>query len=125
MSLTNLSLLSNVSYGVPSGNYDGTSSFFDGNAVPAVNYYAGQGSIQTVTVTLSNFSGNITLQASLNDSSATQVWFDAIDTSGNTTQTFSESTGTTSATYVGNFVWMRVKITDFTAGNISNVVISY
>lgn len=125
MSLTNLSLLSNVVHGVPSGNYNGTSLNFDSNSVPAVNYYAGQGAIQTIAITLAGFTGNIKLQGSLNDTSTPLTWFDAVDTAGNTTQSYGNTTGTTSLTYLGNFAWMRVNITDFSAGNISNVVISY
>ena len=120
MSITSLPILSNVVYGVPSGNYDGTSPSFNSNATPAVAYYAGQGSIQTVNITLAGFSGNIKLQASLNDNSATQVWFDT----GNVL-TYSNASSTTSETILGSFVWMRAQVTDFAAGTIANIIINY
>jgi hypothetical protein len=43
-----VTMLDNVEYGSASGNYDGSSQLFYSNAVPAANYYAGYGSIQTI-----------------------------------------------------------------------------
>ena len=73
---TTQTLVANVVYGVPSGNYDGSSQDWLSNAVPAASYYAGQGSIQTITYQLNNFVGLIKIEATLNDAQESAPWFE-------------------------------------------------
>jgi hypothetical protein len=47
-----------------------------GNAVPAANYYGGQGALQTLTYTLDTFQGNILVQATLSNTPEQAVWFE-------------------------------------------------
>lgn len=125
MSLTTLALLPNTVYGVPSGNYDGSSQDFHGVPVLAANYYQGQGSIQTVTITVSGFIGEIVLEATLNDTQAVNTdqarWFE--------TQRFGDpvlpNTGTFPITITGNFSYMRARVLGFDAGTITGVTITY
>ena len=118
---TNLTLLPETVYGTPSGNYDGSSTTFIGNLIPAANYYAGQGVVQTVTYTTDEFVGVITIQATLQDNTPQAAWFD-IDTYGNATV---PSTGTQANSVIGNFTYLRALVTDFTAGNINIATASY
>jgi hypothetical protein len=120
MTFTTKTILDTTTYGTASGNYDGSSSDFNSNAVIAVNYYAGQGSIQTVTIQITNFVGKITLQASLNDTVESAKWFDVYEYEHLTPRTDLHPVSLT-----GNFVWMRAKITDFEAGTINSITISY
>jgi hypothetical protein len=117
--MTTLNLLPVTVFGVPSGNYDGVSSAFIGNAVPAANYYGGQGPIQTFTFTFANLSANVTTQATLSDSPEQAAWFDVYGFVGNVT------TSTYANTAIGNFSWLRVAVTDFTAGNITVATATY
>jgi hypothetical protein len=117
--MTTLNLLPVTVFGVPSGNYDGVSSDFVGNAVPAANYYGGQGPIQTFTYTFANLSANVTTQATLSDSPEQAAWFDVYGFVGNV------STSTYANTTLGNFSWLRVAVTDFTAGNITVATATY
>jgi hypothetical protein len=121
MTYTTKTLLSDVTYGSASGNYDGSSQLFYSDAVPAANYYGGQGSIQTVTYRLQDFVGIITLQATLNDLTEQAHWFD-VDTHGDG---IAADTGTFPVSVVGNFVWVRVRIAGFDAGTIQAVTASY
>jgi len=108
-------LVSNVTFGTPSGNYDGSSLDWISNAVPAASYYGGQGSLQTITYQLQNFSGNIFIQATLNDSQISAPWFEVANVLyGNTTVT-----GTIPVNVIGNFTWLRAEIRDFDGGTIS------
>jgi len=116
-----ISILDNVVYGTASGNYDGSSQLFYSNAVPAANYYAGNGSIQTILYDLSEFVGKITVQATLNDLPDQAQWVD-ISTRGDGS---SEDMGITTATVTGNFSWLRAKVEDFDAGTIQAVNVSY
>ena len=121
MILTTETLLTTTVYGTASGNYDGSSLDFLSNVVRAVNYYNGQGSIQTVTITVAGFSGKITLQASLNDDLVSAAWFD-VYTYDHTLFPFTEHHP---VTLTGNYVWMRAEITDFESGTINSITITY
>ena len=120
MILTTETLLDTTVYGTASGNYDGSSQDFLSDVVRAVSYYQGQGSIQTVTIQVQDFVGRIRLQASLNDDPVAAAWFEVYD--------YDRTTPTTDfhpVSLVGNYVWMRAEITDFSAGTIQTISISY
>ena len=116
---TTVDLLPVTQYGVPSGNYDGSSPDFVGNAVPAANYYGGQGPVQTLTFSFANLSANITTQATLSDSPEQAAWFDIYGFVG------VDTTSTYANTVIGNFSWLRVSVKDFSAGNISSATAAY
>ena len=81
--LTNEPLLPLTVYGTPSGNYNGSSPDFIGNAVIASSYYGHRGTgLQTVVLQVTNFVGVINLRATLNDWTEQAMWFD-VDTYGN------------------------------------------
>jgi hypothetical protein len=116
-----VTLLSDVIYGQASGNYDGSSQLFYSNAVPAANYYAGNGSIQTVLYNLTGFVGTIVIEATLNDLPDEAKWFDISQRGDNSTADF----GITTSTVTGNFSWVRARVDGFDAGTIQVVNISY
>jgi len=90
-----------------------------GNAVPAASYYGGQGSFQTIVANVAGFTGNISIRATLNDAQESAPWFEIANViAANTTQV-------TSNTIVGNFTWIQAVITDFAAGNVNLVTVSY
>jgi hypothetical protein len=114
-------VLENVIYGTASGNYDGSSQLFYSNAVPAANYYAGNGGIQTLRYQLTGFVGIITVQATLNDLPEQAHWVDiSVRGDGSTADS-----GVTTTTVTGNFSWIRAKVEAFDAGTINSVVVSY
>lgn len=116
-----VSILDNVVHGTASGNYDGSSQLFYSNAVPAANYYAGNGSIQTIQYNLLEFVGVITVQATLNDLPEQAQWFD-ISVRGDAS---TADSGITSATVTGNFSWIRARVEAFDSGTIQAVNLSY
>lgn len=123
MKTTTLQLLPTTTYGTPSGNYDGSSQDFAGDREQAANYYGGFGGLQTVAFYLSEFQGRIDIEATLDsDPTTDDQWFsisrvDATDSS-EITQNFSRN-------ITGNFVWIRARVTDFEAGTITKVMLSY
>ena len=117
--MTTLALLPATTFGTPSGNYNGNSTSFIGNAVPAANYYGGQGSIQTLTFTIANLAATLTTQATLSDDPTQSFWFDVY------TLTANVSTNTVTNSPIGNFSWLRVAVTNFTAGNITVATVTY
>jgi len=120
VSQTEISLLSNVEHGVPSGNYDGSSTDFFSDAAQAVGFYQGQGSIQTVLINVADFAGSIITQATLGNDPESAAWFvlDTLATDTNTTEIRSVSTP-------GNFVWIRVGILEFESGTINSITLTY
>jgi hypothetical protein len=112
-SYTTQTLVANV-------QYTGTDAFVS-NAVPAANYYGGQGAIQTILYDLTDFQGLITVQATLNDLQDSAPWFD-IATVGDVGNAITQ---VTSNTVIGNFTWIRAEITEFVAGNINVISASY
>ena len=118
---TNEALLPSTTYGTPSGNYDGSSTSFIGNAIPAANYYGGQGSAQTAIIQATGFVGVVTIEATLNDWTQQALWFE-VETYGNASV---PTTDTQAINMIGNFVWLRAKVTDFTAGSINSANVVY
>jgi hypothetical protein len=118
---TTQTLVSNVTYGSASGNYDGSSQDWFSNAVPAANYYGGQGAVQTITYQLQDFVGVITMRATLNDLQDSAPWFE-IATYGDGSTV---DTGTIPVTVMGNFTWIRAEITEFSAGTIQAITVAY
>lgn len=114
-------LVSDVTYGTPSGNYDGSSQEWSSNAVPAASYYGGQGSLQTITYRLQDFVGIITIRATLNDQQESAPWFEIATYSDGTTV----ETGTITVNVVGNFTWLKAEITDFSSGTIQSITAAY
>jgi hypothetical protein len=118
---TTQTMLSNVVYGQASGNYDGSSQLFYSNAVPAANYYAGNGNIQTIRYNLSGFVGTITIEATLNDLPEQAKWFEISERGDGITP----DTGFTTSTVTGNFSWVRARVEGFDAGTITLVSVVY
>jgi hypothetical protein len=121
MSLTNLTIIGETIVGTPAGNYDGSTNYFTSVAEKAVDYYQGQGSLQTVFIRITGFEGIITLQATLDYDPEQANWFDIheYNTVG------SAITDYVPVNLTGNFVWIRAVVTEFDAGTINFVTISY
>ena len=117
---TTLTLVDNVVYGTASGNYDGSSQDWSSDAVPAANYYGGQGALQTITYQLQDFVGVITVEATLNDLQESAPWLEVANIGDGSTA----DSGTIPATVLGNFVWLRARIVGFESGTIT-ITVSY
>jgi len=103
---------------VPALEYTAGNTYV-GNAVPAANYYGGQGAIQTIIFDVDTFQGNISVEATLNDLQDSAPWFEIANLIA------ANISSVTSNTVVGNFTWLRATITDFAAGNVNTVTVSY
>lgn len=122
--ITTTAILTNIQYGVPSGPYDGFSQDWVSEPVQAADYYRGRGNLQTLLLGVTNFEGDIIVEATLDTvpDSVDTKWFD--------TYTLGEGvefplTIQQVANIAGNFTWMRLRITGFVAGTINSVTITY
>lgn len=121
MNVNDLTILGLTQHGVPSGNYDGSSLDFDSNGAKGVGYYRGQGSIQTVYQRITGFQGTITIQATLDQNWEAANWVD-VNTLDCTVAPYS---GVHPVSLTGNYTWLRVAITDFSAGTIDSITVVY
>ena len=122
MKTTTLELLPTTTYGTPSGNYDGSSEDFAGDRQQAANYYGGFGGLQTVAFFLLTFQGRIQIEASLDSNPLTdEAWFKISDVDARD----SALTNNFSRNITGNFTWIRARVTEFEAGTISKLMLSY
>jgi len=119
---TQETLIPSTTYGTPSGNYDGSSQDWYGNAVIAANYYGGYRSAQTIITDLFSFSGKITIQGTLNSTQFEAQWFDIVTynyiDAPDITEILTENS-------IGNFVWLRTRVQGFTTGTINSIKVSY
>jgi hypothetical protein len=125
--VTILELLPQTTY-----NGGGTGNIYTvtGNAQPAAAYYLGNQDLQTVNIKLTNCTGNIVIEASLNSNTANAEWFKVYELVANANAaTGSEPYDTSNASIYtninGNFVYMRAKIVDFAGGIVNFVKLSY
>ena len=119
--MTTTTLLTAVTHGTPSGNYDGSSQDWFSDAVKAADYYRGRGGVQTMGFSVTGFQGTITIEATLDTDPDSAAWFPTLvygDASTVTTQNISESV-------VGNFTWLRARVERFEAGVINIVTATY
>lgn len=119
MRTEDLELLPLTEYGVPSGNYDGSSdTSFSGNRQKGNGYYRNTSGRQTVNFQTEGLVGTITIQGSL-DSNPTidSDWFDVYE--------YASPTADLSVTLTGNFAWLRASVSGFTGGTIASVTVTY
>ena len=121
MMITTQTILDTTTYGVPSGNYDGSSMEWFSDAAKAADYYRGRGGLQTIRFDLTDFQGKLTLQGTLSADSPNANWFVTYELDASVVP----ATGIVPTTITGNFTWMRLEITEFQAGVINSVTITY
>jgi hypothetical protein len=119
--ITTETLLTAVTHGTPSGNYDGSSQDWFSDAIKAADYYRGRGGVQTIGFSVSGFQGTITIEATLDMDPDSAAWFNTL-TYGNAEST---TTQVISQTVTGNFTWIRARIEQFDAGTINTVTVTY
>lgn len=124
MNYTTLTLIPAIQYGNASGDYAG-GNVYVGTAVPAAAYYGGQTAIQTLLANVSSFQGNISIIATLNDIREQAAWFEIANVIASSNVTSNAITQITSNAITGNFSWLQATLTDFSAGNVNTVNVSY
>jgi Tfp pilus assembly protein PilW len=94
-----------------------------GNAYPAASYYVSAQELQTITWSVTTFRGTVTIQTSLVDMPSTDNdWITVVNL------VYSDSIGTTTTSFtnvIGNYVWVRARINNFTQGILNHIKVSY
>jgi hypothetical protein len=97
-----------------------------GNNKIGVGYYFGRNTISTASYALhTGFNGIITIQGTLVEIPTESDWVPIASSTLDCTATPLVADGTTLKNIKGNFTWFRAVVTNYTAGAISSVTISY
>lgn len=120
---TSVTLLATTAFGNEIGNYDGSSSSFDSDKVKGDGYYGFSDGVHTVQTRVTGLIGTVKLQGTLQKTPASTDWVDiaSIVTSDGS----SAVTNSYFNNFTGNFVWVRVAVSDFTAGTINNIYMAH
>lgn len=117
-----------------------TALSYTSEPLQAAGYYGLTEGNHTVDISVSEITGAIELQATLEADPQDFDWFSVslgsaqltIDTTGlireNYTSVISYGTPTSGSTinnFVGNYIWLRVKLTSFTGGTLNKVLLNY
>ena len=91
-----------------------------GNSVHAASYYLSSQNLQTLSWSVTTFTGVVTIQASLVDTPSANDWFTVY-----TLPNFNNATTVGYYNLYGNFVWLQATITNFVQGQVDHVKVSY
>lgn len=100
-------------------SYSGISTI-TGQAVPAASYYITSQNLQTLSWSVTNLIGTLTVQASLADTPTDNDWFDVY-----VLPNFNNISEINYYNLHGNFVWLRVNVSNLLQGVIQNFKVSY
>jgi hypothetical protein len=119
MSIVPTIIISQVVHGQAKAEYDGESLDWATAAYKGDGYYGYTDGLHTFSYKLTNFEGQFNIQASLATNPTEDDWFGATEYVGNESEPFN---GSGFMNVTGNFVWLRINITNFTAGTIDRVL---
>jgi hypothetical protein len=90
-----------------------------GDRFRAKGYYNSANSINTVQITMSEFSGTVQLQAALTVVPNNSDWFTVY------TREFTDSTESYIETITGNFTWVRAVVSNWSAGTVDHIRLNF
>ncbi len=101
-----------------------------GDSRAAAAYYLGNQDLQTVNLSLTNCTGNITLEATLATDPLDADWFQVyeLEANANAASNSAPQIASNASAYTnveGNFVYMRAKVVDFQGGAVNFIKLSY
>jgi len=88
-------------------------------------YYGRSDGFHSVQYNLSDFEGIISVQATLATTPAESDWFYAPITEHDAINTIANQTGSFIYNFTGNYVWVRISVSSWTAGNILSCLINH
>lgn len=121
---TSITLLPTTTFGTETGNYNGSDAAFNSDKVKGDGYYGFGDGVHTVQLRVTNFIGTVQIQASLVTDPADSDFAD-ITTAVLTGDGSTAITNGYFYNFTGNYVWIRAKVTEFTAGTINSVVMMH
>jgi|TARA_B110000211_G_scaffold221292_1_gene268735 hypothetical protein len=121
--ITTTTLLATTTVGSETGNYDGSATSFNSDKVKGDGYYGFADGVHTVQSRVTALIATVKLQATLATTPTDADWVDietVVNGDGSTAITNGYLTN-----FTGNFVWIRVAVTNFTSGTINTVLLGH
>lgn len=121
MATTTATVLPTTTFGTAVGNYDGSSAAFSSDKFKGDGYYGFADGVHTVQSRFTGFIGTLKIQATLATTPTESDWA--------TVASVVTSDGSTAVTdgylntFTGNYVWVRVAVSAFTAGTINTILL--
>lgn len=101
---------------LPQTAHNGTAT---GEARPAAAYYLGNRDLQTINWNVAYVTCTLTIQATLATSPLETDWFKVFEVS------YDNESAISFTNLLGNFVWIRAVVTNFSLGTIQYIKLSY
>ena len=121
--ITTTTLLATTSHGTSTGNYDGSATAFNSDKVKGDGYYGFADGVHTLQTRITAFIGTIKIQASLATTPADADYVDiATIVTGDGSSAITQGYLTN---FTGNYVWIRVAVSDFTSGTINTILLGH
>ena len=121
--ITTTTLLATTTVGSETGNYDGSATSFNSDKVKGDGYYGFADGVHTVQSRVTALIATVKLQATLATTPTDADWVDietVVNGDGSTAITNGYLTN-----FTGNYVWIRVAVTNFTSGTINTVLLRH
>jgi hypothetical protein len=119
MSIVPTVIISNTAHGAANGAYNGTDNDWYSAKYQGRGYYGYSDGLHTFSCKVTGFAGLITVQGTLATTPTENDWFNTDNNIGDGVMPY---TVNTYFNVTGNFVWIRLAITNFTAGTINKVL---
>lgn len=124
MAALSTTIVPSTTFGTPSGNYDGSTITFNSDNSKGDGYLGYTDGLHTVAYYLNGFVGVITIQASLVTTPTTDAdWFTVTNGVIGDGSTAMSTPGFVN--FTGNFVWVRINVTQFSAGTITKILYNF
>ena len=119
MSIVPTVIISNTAFGAENGAYNGTDENWHSTKYQGRGFYGYSDGLHTFGYKATGLVGTVTVQATLATTPTEDDWFDTGSSFGDDTTPY---TGSAYTNVIGNFVWIRIAVTNFTAGTINRVL---
>jgi hypothetical protein len=120
---TTVTLLTTTTFGTEQGNYDGSSTTFESADVKGDGYYGFADGVHTVQTRVTGLIGTVKIQGTLAGTPVSTDWVDiesivTSDGSSAITESYLNN-------FTGNYTWIRIAVSGFTAGTINNIYLAH
>ena len=120
---TTVTLLTTTTFGTSAGNYDGSSATFDSDKVKGDGYYGFADGVHTIQTRVTSLIATVKIQGTLATDPASTDWVDVA-----TIITCDGSSAITNSyfnNFTGNYTWLRIAVSAFTAGTINSIYLAH
>lgn len=110
---------------LPASSYDGSTASLVGEKYKGDGYYGRADGLHTVAWSLSGYTGSIGMQGTLAADPGEDDWFNiTLDTVALTDVDYVAASTNAIYNFTGNYVWVRVALTNWTAGTVNAVYLN-